>query len=98
LLTGFILSLQGTVSLSTFEKQIHSCCELLETLWLSQNNSSLQQVKTEMRFYASHKRRIEINGLPSGSHLKNDKFRMSLCKHIYPSVFMAYVVLLKLYI
>lgn len=57
LLTVFILSLQDAVSLSTFKKHILSCCKLLETLWLSQNNSSLQQVKTEMSFSAFHKRK-----------------------------------------
>lgn len=56
LLTVFILSLRGTVSLSSFNTQILRCCKLLETLRLSQNNSSLQQVKTEMSFHAFHKR------------------------------------------
>ena len=56
-LTAFILSLRGTVSLSSFKTRILSCCKLLETPWLSQNNSGLQQMKTEMSFHAFHKRK-----------------------------------------
>lgn len=60
LLTVVILSLRGPVSLSSFKTQIFSCCKLLETLWLSQNNSSLHEVKTEMSFHTIHKRKIKL--------------------------------------